>query len=557
MKRYVTIFLIFLLVVAMVGCGEYTTPITPPQSGDGAEDGEPVIPSTPSEDLKNDPTAFTVALRYNGQPYIPRAKDEVVAQWTDGFTFHTAKFGEDGVARVAGLDGDYQVTIKGLPVNRVYNPNDYVATNKQRSIVIDLYSPVHTSYNPQVPTNLYQGCIHISKTGVYRIQLNSPDQKVYFQYAPSASGTYTVESWVSTAEGNYNPKVDVYNGTHAYKVFSYTLNDGGISKGYTQNFKHEVSIAEEHFGTTGQAVFTFAIHADAKNEVWPMNLDFAIKLNGEFELDHINKELVIPEEDFQQTPEYDPSEYTFKWAETETLGAEGRFQYDGSMFKLWPKSEGGDGYYHLYDKETGEYGAILYAKISSPHRFTEAPFISIEAAGNSSLTVYNGTKNYKLLIQGLEDLLVDPLDFSDQAAGGSYFCVHECPCRKQKAGVCGESCTECNEDCRHLPDEIVALIDLDLEDDYDPSPDVEKVKIWSNGKRIAIPKYLAGYAAYTNADGVYAVTAEIKEFLQGFSIQQRYFADGEGWVETHPEHKVDAKEDDQWLFACGYYVKNR
>jgi hypothetical protein len=43
--------------------------------------------------------------------------------------------------------------------------------------------------------------------------------------------------------------------------------------------------------------------------------------------------------------------------------------------------------------------------------------------------------------------------------------------------------------------------------------------------------------------------------LQGFSVSQRYFADGQGWVESNPTVKVDATEEDQWLFACGYYVK--
>ena len=65
----------------------------------------------------------------------------------------------------------------------------------------------------------------------------------------------------------------------------------------------------------------------------------------------------------------------------------------------------------------------------------------------------------------------------------------------------------------------------------------------------------AGYADYCNSDGVYAVTEELKHFLQSYSISQRLFADGNGWVEENPTVKVDAKEADQWLFACGYYVE--
>ena len=60
------------------------------------------------------------------------------------------------------------------------------------------------------------------------------------------------------------------------------------------------------------------------------------------------------------------------------------------------------------------------------------------------------------------------------------------------------------------------------------------------------------YANACNSDGVCYVTAELKDFLQKFSISQRLFRDGEGLVETQGGFAV---EDDHWLFACGYYVE--
>ena len=63
-----------------------------------------------------------------------------------------------------------------------------------------------------------------------------------------------------------------------------------------------------------------------------------------------------------------------------------------------------------------------------------------------------------------------------------------------------------------------------------------------------------GYADWCNADGVVPVTEELAEFLQKFAISQRYFADGDGWVETNSRKSIDAYEDSQWLFACGYYI---
>ncbi len=603
-----------MLIFALAGCGEFRPATQEPENPDDSPGKDEVV-SPPSEDLANDPDAFTVSLRFNGKPYIPKKRDEVIAQWTDGFSFYKADFATDGFARIKGLDGDYKVTLKNLPDGFLYNPNAYVATNDSRNVVIDIYKPIKTTGYGE---SLYRS-IDIYRTGVYRVEIESADQVVYFQYAPEASGTYTVESWMSTAEANYNPKVDVYNGTIAYKLFAYTLDDGGYSDGYTRNFKHIVEIADENFGSTSQAVFTFGVKCDSKNGIYPVYVDFAVQLNGSFSLDHADKELVLPTVELEEMPDYDYSKYEWKWAETETRGVEGRFQFDGKMFKLWAIEDGGDGYYHLYDETKYKgytdpngkvfadgYGPVLYAKISSPHRFTEAPFTTIEDAGNSSLTVY-GYLNHKLLIEGIEDLLVDPGLTNPQATGGSYFCLRECPCRTERfgIGVCGESCDKCTEDCRKLPDDVMEAmvrpyfcikkcpcressdhddvcpegctlcskecsnVPKDIYDQfftqwnkifpYDLSEIDAKYEGWfliegTESGFAAVKRDLMGLAKYTNSDGVYAATEQIKEFLQGFSVSQRYFADGEGWVETHDTYKVDAREADQWLFACGYYL---
>ncbi len=58
------------------------------------------------------------------------------------------------------------------------------------------------------------------------------------------------------------------------------------------------------------------------------------------------------------------------------------------------------------------------------------------------------------------------------------------------------------------------------------------------------------YAAACNSDGVCYVTMELMEFLQKFSVSQRLFIDGNGFVEYTGVYAV---EEDQWLFCCGYY----
>ncbi len=563
-KQMICLALACLLMFLFSGCGEYSSASNP--------GGNETEPSNGGEVNADDPTVFTVSLRYNGSAYIPRAKDDVKAQWTDGFTVYTADFGTDGVARVAGLDGDYSITLYNLPDGYLYNPNAYMASNTDRNVVIDLYKPIRTSGYGTGPYD----SIKISKLGVYRVELKSAEHKVFFEYAPLEGGTYTVESWVSTAEGTYNPKCDVYNGSIAYKLFAYTLNDGGISEGYTQNFKHTVEVADEQIGDSGQAVFTFAVHCDSKNDIYPVYVDFALQLNGSFELDHMNKVLIIPTEEFTEggTPDHG-GEYTFTWAEsTDKFGAQNRPIFDGDSYKLWAKEDGGDGYYHCYDEVKyadgyteyfadgtsktypAGYGPLLYAKISEAHRFTEAPFTAIEAAGNSSLTV-NGWENHKIFIEGIEGKLHDPTATDPQATSGSYFCLGNCPCRTDQdcIGACGESCTKCLEGCRNLPDEWLDQIILAHGDDGGV-PD-GYVRMYDGfGNHIYVPYALCGYQQFCDSNGCYPVTEELQYFLQSFSVSQRYFADGEGWVETHDTYKVDAKEADQWLFACGYYVKS-
>lgn len=614
MKNILKKLLVFVLLLAtLTSCSEYHAPITPPGGGEGSSGDNGGTGGGDGEDLADDPNAFSVSIMYDGEQYIPKASAEMKARWSDGYSVHVADFGKDGFARIGGLDGDYQVSLLNLPGAYVYDVNGYVATNNQRHVVINIYKPIRTQGYGSGPYD----SIKISKTGVYRVEVSGAEHKVFFEYAPSESGKYSVESWISVSEGNYNPKCDVWVGTIAYKTFSYTLDDGGISSvigvnsGYTKNFKYEVEISDENFGeggTGGQAVFSFAVHADSKNGAYPAYIDIAVKLNGSLDPSENKSNIIIPEENFVHTPEYDKSKYTFVGAETSTVGVEGRYEFDGDMWQLFEKDEDingdgigdGDGYYHLYDPEkypeNGGYGPILYAKISLPCRFIDDAFTTIEGHGNKALTIY-GTENHKLFIEGIMSLLVD-----QPGDAGMYFCLPECPCMKEHEcddtcsfpcekirtciGVCPESCERCDKDCRKLPDDIMDKIYYchpqckhSEEGDYKcdgictescegctelckraPADYAENYSDYGyvrmllpSGFEVLMPRQLLGYAAFTNSDGVYAVTEELKYFLQGYSVSQRMFADGNGWVEENPTVKVDAEEDDQWLFACGYY----
>jgi hypothetical protein len=310
-----------------------------------------------------------------------------------------------------------------------------------------------------------------------------------------------------------------YFGSTQYKYGEYRVTEVGVCGSYTRNFIHTVNIADENIssGGGGSQTFTFAVTAETKSGVYPVNLTFAIKRNGGFDLDKTERETIIPGQNWSA---FDFNAFealaggTVVGAETLYRNTTDCYIFDEDNYKVWEISEDGDGVYHVFDNEkypeTGGYGPVLVAYITEPCRFIDRSFTTIEDAGNSALLV-EGIYNYRLFIKG----------FAAMAAEG-YYCIPECLCHLDGSTLaCLEGCTECDEKC---------------------SPATEEEMV------------VKGYADYVNADGVAPVTPELARFLQGFATTQRYFADGEGWVETNSKNPIDAYEDSQWLFACGYYI---
>lgn len=507
--RNVLTLLILSLALVLTACGEYSP--AGEKHGSTASKGDSV-----GKNPGDESDYFTVSLSYNGETYVPGADTPISVQWYDGFSVHKADM-ENGVAKIAGLDGDYQVTLSAVPAGYGYDPSAYVATNADRNVVIELYKITEVSGKG---TELYKS-ISLKNTGVYCVEITGESQEVFYEFAPPKSGTYSVESWVDTTENTVNPMANYYGANAFFKQFDYTCNDGGKEGSYTKNFNLKVEIADEQISASGQVTFTFGIKATSKTGTYPVKVYFAIKLDGAFSLTHIQSNIIVPRETLVHQPEY-PG-YTFVGAEFPvTQNGNTANVFDGDNYKYWAKEDGGDGYYHLYNPEqyadTQGYGPILYAYITTPCRFMDDPFNTLEYRGNKALTVSKGTENYKLFIEGFDPLIVFHGDV------GPYFCIMDCPCRVDGCpGACAIGCTKCHADCRQCPEEGI-------------------------GK--------GGYADYVNSDGVYGVTQELKEFLQKYSISQRLFFDGNGFVETNPSISVYAEEEDQWLFACGYYVKN-
>lgn len=511
-RAFKTFIIILLLISCLSSCGEYVGAVNDPDRTLEADETTDKAPDGNTPDAES--IRFSVTLTINNLPFIPETP--VTVRWTDGFSYHEAPVDAEGKASIIGLDGEFRVTLSDLPDTYTYNPNVYTATNDEPHVEIKIFKVRKTRGNG---ADLYN-CIDLSSTGVYESVLLSEEHVILYQFVPTEAGVYSVESWVDTTANEINPKLDVYGGSSAYKYFRYTLDEGGESAQYTKNFRYEVTVLKDQ---VGQA-FTFGVKVTSKRGEYPVNVQFIVSFDGDPQDNRKTVPIVIPEETFKRTPEYDPNKYIFVGAETLVKG---HYIFDGTMYGLNEE----DGYYHVYNAATGKYdGPILYAHITSPCRFLDDAFTRIEDRGNKALTVTWGPENdrqfgnYKLFIQGYAALIVDP----PALEVGPYFCVSDCPCYmatdpdKRCPGSCPEGCTKCDPDCRHLDDEYVGQ---------------------------------PGYANYVNSDGVYAVTPELKEFLQRFSTSQLLFFDGNGWVENNDTVDVDAMEDDQWLFACGYYVE--
>ncbi|MBQ8879431.1 MAG: hypothetical protein IJY69_01155 [Clostridia bacterium] len=319
--RYIKIIsAILAMLLLFTSCGVYK-PATG-GSGGGTGDGAGTGSGTGSGADTSEP--FTVSLSYGGRPFIPT--EEIGVMWNDGFSVHTSKIGEDGTASVSGLDGDYKVTLTKAPAGFAYDPNAYTATNDRRSVVIEL----QRSTDLKVPNynELYR-CISLRKTGVYTVDISSA-KEVFFEFAPSESGTYSIFSWIDVTANTVNPVATYYGANSNYKIPYAVYDDGGeYYSTYTKNFSFIVEIADQQISTGGQSAFTFGIKTEERNGKYPIKLCFAITLDGEFELNLMENIVVVPEFDLEHQREYG-SDYEFVWPEVNR----GKDIFDASLYKL-------------------------------------------------------------------------------------------------------------------------------------------------------------------------------------------------------------------------------
>ncbi len=528
-KIFYRIFALLMITCLLVGCGEYHDALDDPNEKHTSADTEGEVETKPSDGEENegdgeeiDMDSFSVTLMRDGAVYLPQG-EEITARWTGSSGVYEAKFDDDGVAKVTGLDGDYTVTLTGLPSKYAYNPNGHTATNNNKNITIDIYEYV----KPRTGGGSISNCISVSKNKLYRAELKNAKSAVFYKFEPKDSGTYYIESWVDVTADNVNPSLEIWGPVTLKLQETIDGDSTGVAPSgtYTKNFRYEISVSDKDIGQR----FIFAVKATSTVD-YPVTVDFEVSRANDYSNERNKAPLILPTAKLESI---NVIGHKLTYCDIEQNGNQvlvnsGYYvDDDGNKFDLWGLNSE-DGYYHKYNEKTGKYdGELLFACITTVlRRFNSdsgaLPLNQMESAGNSSLTVCNGTKNYKFFIEGTA---------CATTAATCYFCTSssqngvQCPCMKKEGhpGYCVEGCKDCLPGCRQVTQ--------------------EQADQMAQG----------GYADYANSDGYCAVTEELKQFLQEFSVQHRYFNDGNGWIDNNDVTPLDALDSDQWLWACAYY----
>ena len=541
---------------------------------------------------------YSVRLMYDDELY--EDTEGMQAQWTNGFEYHHADF-VDGVAEIQGLDGDYTVSLINLDDRYVYNPNGNRTSNFTPNIEIPIYRT--TKARGGKGTHEFD-CKVCRTVGIYRDELTSASQVIFYEFEPTENGVYTIESWINTSDGKINPKLDVYYGSSVYKQFAYTLDDGGYSKGYTRNFKYSINVDDSNIG----GVWTFAIHADEKNGQYPVNLEFALMRDGGFKADRNVAPWILPSDLYGRMGEYmmelqamdeeafveETANYLKNNVLTSTpldlikldmreeypalkaLTADDYASADAIHNALEVKIEDCD---KKFDSTTQQYVREIdcYVRLYVKNKVQD-DFDSLQNAGS----MVGAEMDYRPAGSMTSILAFRGENFALNSVTGVYHVYNEEKYASDPygwgAGYGPVLYGKITANIRFIGDggEALTAIEYHGNKALTVSNGTENYKLfiegYANMKKMAdqpiddsgqltgMPgsfpaEYVNayGYADFVNSDGVVPVTPELKEFFQKYSVHHRLFNDGNGYAELYASPQVDALEEDQWLFACCFY----
>lgn len=496
---------VLLLAVFFAGCGEYK----PPESTGGGSAVTPPDDPTPPDVPDDDCYTVSLVLRdeiqetpFTNENYSLITK--LQAQWTeitDGRAeVYRANFDKNGVAKVSGLAGDFNVTLiltEEFKKLYTYDPNparperrdELVATRYKKSVSVPMYRIKQLGERASIAIlgggskNYYV----LNETGAYSYTLKSRTDSQLFAYSPKKSGEYSFLTLMDVTADEVNPLIDMYAGMVGNFLFPVgeAENLGGAEGNYTKNIWLKYLLPEEMTG--GSNCMAFNLYSESeKPDAYPLTIYFIFERDGEYTRPKIETVDVPVTEDFTKTPK--TPDGVFEFASESPLfgnvrrGEKGNHILNRKKVKYNDPVNGGDGYYYFIDPETGDFFRETDGSVSAQYR------------------VYAVITKTNPVLRGMAE------------GGGDASLVYD----------------------MLTPSYHWVLSDDGTMKDY-------YYFIVGSG----------GYSGHCNLDGAYPVNAELKQFLQDFAVSQRYFNDGNGHAEGMG---VDSDESSQWLFACGIYV---
>lgn len=384
MKKFKSVLAVaaaFLLAAAFAGCGEYKPPA---DTGDESQSGI----STPQKpgDNTTDPevqNAFTASLRFvDGTPFTSENYGKITemqAQWTNNDNKNEvfrAYFDSEGVAKCPNLDGDYTVTLIGLPEGYTYKSNIEAlkASNISKDVNVILL-PILNLGNRAVYGPNKIPYYTLDQSGAYRITLNEELRKtgVMFSYRPSRSGSYSLETFADVTANEVNPKLAVFAGNlPAYmneKPFS-EQDGGGYENTYTKNIKWVYELDASKVGGS----LIFKLYAESRfDNVEDLEVDFVLERDGEFTRTDWLPSKPVPIPDYVEkngVAEKPAGTFTFcakrPGVSDNILSMHNVYNdADKDNPRMTVKKNPDDGYWYYYDNVAQKYTDKIYAMLGS------------------------------------------------------------------------------------------------------------------------------------------------------------------------------------------------
>lgn len=455
---------------------------------------------------------FSVTLILDGTGEVFTQTDGVTAYWDDGVNKPASAEFNSGVAKTSGLDGDYRVTLSGLDSRYTYDPNGNTATNYAADITVKVYEVISVRTSGTNNGSDVYRAISLTRTGAYRVTLQRDSSSLFYIYKPQVAGMYAVRSLVNISDNNVNPIYRECTGTDVgMRYVRGDINGGGASSTFTVNFKYELGFNSDELNN----VLIFGVKA-ATRESFPVTFDILLERTGDYVRFDYQADIVLPEE-FNAPQNNLVSVQQFRAEKDALMKANGStFTYlyrtntarllDGSMVRFNEET----GYYHIYNKANRTFGAVLCAKISDRTEALESSFTEVEYIGNKALTIDD---NYDYLYGNFNP------DYKPKYSDRERHYLNYKVFIEGFAGIASHESA---------------------------FPGITKQYSAYEGKY--------GYKDFVNSDGVYPVTKELQRFLQGYATTQMLFIDNTGWADgPTASPRIQSAEEDQWLFACGYY----